>query len=61
MLEKVTIRVDKKDWEEFKKITSAKGFNASSVIRNFIKEYLKKEKKDKLSWQKTDILISLPT
>lgn len=49
MLEKVTIRVDKKDWEEFKKNTSAKGFNASSVIRNFIKEYLKKEKKDKLS------------
>ena len=49
MLEKVTIRVDKKDWEEFKKITTTKGFNASSIIRNFIKEYLKKEKKTNLS------------
>jgi predicted DNA binding CopG/RHH family protein len=45
MLEKVTIRVDKKDWEEFKKIALAKGFNASSILRNFIKEYIKKEKK----------------
>jgi len=45
MLEKITIRVDKRDWNEFKKITSKKGFNASSVIRNFIKEYIEKNKK----------------
>jgi len=44
MLEKVTVRIDKKDWRKFKKIASEKGFNASSVIRNFIKEYIKKNK-----------------
>jgi predicted DNA binding CopG/RHH family protein len=44
MLEKVTIRVDKDDWKKFKKIASEKGFNASSIIRNFIKEYIKKNK-----------------
>jgi antitoxin component of RelBE/YafQ-DinJ toxin-antitoxin module len=44
MLNKVTIRIDKKEWNEFKKIASEQGFNASSVIRNFIKEYLKKNK-----------------
>jgi len=44
MLEKITIRIDKKDWEKFKKIASEKGFNASSIIRNFIKEYIRKNK-----------------
>jgi antitoxin component of RelBE/YafQ-DinJ toxin-antitoxin module len=49
VLEKVTIRVDKKEWEEFKKNTANKGFSASSVIRNFIKEYIKQEKNKKMS------------
>jgi predicted DNA binding CopG/RHH family protein len=44
MLEKITIRVDKGDWEKFKKIATEKGFNASSVLRNFIKEYIEKNR-----------------
>ena len=44
MLDKVTVRMDKKDWENFKKIASDQGFNASSIIRNFVKEYIKKNK-----------------
>lgn len=45
MLEKITIRIDKKDWEKFKKIASEKGFTASSIIRNFIKEYIREHDK----------------
>ena len=44
MLKKITIRIDKKDWEDFKTITSEYGFNASIIIRNFVKEYIKKNK-----------------